>query len=78
MHSLSSAPPVYIRRAHQNASGSVVSELMRFIHIHAHVHQSLAAELGSSRSFVQEIRNDSSDIVEVIRLAFEVSTVHVI
>ena len=32
MHSLSSTPPVYIRRAHQNASGSVVSEQMRFIH----------------------------------------------
>ena len=31
MHSLSSAPAVYIR-AHQNASGSVVSGLMRFIH----------------------------------------------
>ena len=27
-----SAPPVYIRKAHQNISGSAVSELMRFIH----------------------------------------------
>ena len=32
MHSLSSTPPVYIYKAHQNTSGSVVSELMRFIH----------------------------------------------
>ena len=31
MHSLSSAPPVYIRKVHQNTSGSAVSELMRFI-----------------------------------------------
>ena len=32
MHSLSSTPPVYIRKTHQNTSGSAVSELMRFIH----------------------------------------------
>ena len=30
-HSLSSTPPVYIHKAHQNTSGSAVSEL-RFIH----------------------------------------------
>ena len=48
-HSLSSAPLVYIRRVHQNASGSVVSELMRLIHhiitphphVHVHVHVQL-------------------------------------
>ena len=34
-HSLSSAPPVYIQRVHQNTCGSVVSEQMRFIH---HLH----------------------------------------
>ena len=32
MRDLSSTPPVYIRKAHQNTSGSAVSELMRFIH----------------------------------------------
>ena len=32
MHSLSSAPPVYICKAHQNTECSAVSELMRFIH----------------------------------------------
>ena len=31
-NSLSSTPPVYIRKVHQNTSGSAVSELMRFIH----------------------------------------------
>ena len=31
-NSLSSTPPVYTRKAHQNTSGSAVSELMRFIH----------------------------------------------
>ena len=34
--------------------------------------QLLAREFGSTRSFVQTIRNDSSDIVEVIRQAYEV------
>ena len=34
MHSLSSAPPVYIHRAHQNTSGSTVSELLRHVYIH--------------------------------------------
>ena len=32
MHNLSSTPPVYIRKVHQNTSGSAVSELMRYIH----------------------------------------------
>lgn len=44
--------------------------------IHTHTHQFLAAELGSSRSFVEKIRDDSSDIVDVIRRAYEVRTVH--
>ena len=52
-HSLSSAPPVYIRRAHQNTSGSAVLELMTctcichmrvsdvhwFHSLHVHVYQ---------------------------------------
>ena len=32
----------------------------------------LAEEIGSSRAFVQTIRSDSSDIVSVIRQAYEV------
>jgi protocadherin alpha len=35
------------------------------------IYELLAEELGSSRSFVQTIRNDSSDIVSVIREAYE-------
>ena len=31
MRNLSSTPPVYIHKAHQNTSGSAVSELMRFM-----------------------------------------------
>ena len=34
--------------------------------------QLLADEFGSSRSFVQLIRTDSGDIVDVIRQAYEV------
>ena len=34
--------------------------------------QELAEEIGRSRAFVQAIRNDSSDIVSVIRQAYEV------
>ena len=64
MHSLSSAPPVYIHKAHQNTIGSAVSELMRFIifHVRAHenssfivlgvLHLNCVASLGESLDFM--------------------------
>ena len=54
MCNLSSAPPVYIRRAHQNTSGSVVSELMRFIyHIITYVVPVMPKAINWARPLIQ-------------------------
>ena len=55
MHQLSSTPPVYIHKAHQDTSGSAVSELMRFIHhIITYVVPAVPRAINWSRPLIQK------------------------
>ena len=54
-NSLSSTPPVYIHKAHQNTSGSAVAELMRFIHhIITYIVPAMPRAINWARSLTQK------------------------